>query len=72
MQEHSKTTEKVELYVRLANESVYYNKIKIDPTKIEDPRVFKDEVFVRIDGITVAIKREDWNNLNLKENERYC
>ena len=69
MQEHSKTTEKVELYVRFANESVYYNKIKIDPIKIEDPRVFKDEVFVRIDGITVAIKREDWDNLKLKENE---
>jgi len=69
MQEHSKTTEKVEIYVRFANESVYYNKIKIDPTKIEDPRVFKDEVFVRIDGITVAIKREDWNNLKSKENE---
>jgi hypothetical protein len=69
MQEHSKTTEKVEIYVRFANESVYYNKIKIDPTKIEDPRVFKDEVFVRIDGLTVAIKREDWDNLKLKENE---
>lgn len=60
---------KVEVLVRFANESVYYNKIKIDPTKIEDPRVFKDEVFVRIDGITVAIKIEDWDNLKLKENE---
>lgn len=60
---------KVEVLVRFANESVYYNKIKIDPSKIEDPRVFKDEVFVRIDGITVAIKREDWDNLKLKENE---
>jgi hypothetical protein len=53
--------EKVEVLVRFANEGVYYNKIKIDPTKIEDPRVFKDEVFVRIDDITVAIKREDWD-----------
>jgi hypothetical protein len=61
--------EKVEVLVRFANESVYYNKIKIDPTKIEDPKVFKDEVFVRIDNITVAIKREDWDNLKLKENE---
>jgi hypothetical protein len=60
---------KVEVLVRFTNEGVYYNKIKIDPTKIKDPRVFKDEVFVRIDGITVAIKREDWNNLKLKENE---
>ena len=61
--------EKVEVLVRFANESVYYNKIKIDPTKIEDPKVFKDEVFVKIDNITVAIKREDWDNLKLKENE---
>jgi hypothetical protein len=53
--------EKIEVLVRFANEGVYYNKIKIDPKKIEDPRVFKDEVFVRIDGITVAIKREDWD-----------
>ena len=60
---------KVELLVRFANESVYYNKIKIDPTKIEDPMVFTDEVFVTIDSVRVAIKKEDWNNLKLKENE---
>jgi len=69
MEDHFQTTEKVELYVRFANEGVYYNKITVDPSKIEDPKVFKDEVFVRIDGITVAIKREDWDNLKLKENE---
>lgn len=61
--------EKVEVLVRFANESVYYNKIKIDPTKIEDPMVFIDEVFVTIDGVRVAMKKEDWNNLKLKENE---
>jgi hypothetical protein len=61
--------EKIEVLVRFANESVYYNKIKIDPTKIEDPMVFIDEVFVTIDGVRVAMKKEDWNNLKLKENE---
>jgi len=61
--------EKVEVLVRFANESLYYNKIKIDPTKIEDPMVFTDEVFVNIDGVRVAMKKEDWNNLKLKENE---
>ena len=61
--------EKIEVLVRFANESVYYNKIKIDPTKIEDPMVFIDEVFVSIDGVRVAMKKEDWNNLKLKENE---
>lgn len=60
---------KVEILVRFANESVYYSRIKIDPTKIEDPMVFTDEVFVTIDGIRVAMKKEDWNNLKLKENE---
>jgi hypothetical protein len=61
--------EKFEVLVRFANESVYYNKIKIDPSKIEDPMIFTDEVFVTIDGIRVAMKKEDWNNLKLKENE---
>ena len=59
---------KVEILVRFANESVYYNRIKIDPSKIEEPMVFTDEVFVTIDGVRVAIKKEDWNNLKLKEN----
>jgi hypothetical protein len=56
-------TEKVEVLVRFANESVYYNKIKIDPTKMEDPMVFTDEVFVTIDGIRVAMKKEDWEKI---------
>jgi hypothetical protein len=56
-------TEKVEVLVRFANESVYYNKIKIDPTKMEDPMVFIDEVFITIDGVRVAMKKEDWNTL---------
>jgi len=56
-------TEKVEVLVRFANESVYYNKIKIDPTKMEDPMVFIDEVFVTIDGIRVAMKKEDWEKI---------
>jgi hypothetical protein len=56
--------EKVEVLVRFANESVYYNKIKIDPTKMEDPMIFIDEVFVTIDGIRVAMKKEDWILLN--------
>jgi len=56
--------EKVEVLVRFANESVYYNKINIDLTKIEDPMIFIDEVFVTIDGIRVAMKKEDWILLN--------
>jgi hypothetical protein len=62
-------TKKIEVLVRFANENVYYSKINIDPTKMEDPMVFTDEVFVTIDGIRVGMKKEDWNNLKLKENE---
>jgi hypothetical protein len=55
--------EKVDILVRFANERTYYNTISIDPKKIEDPMVFTDEVFVTIDGIRVAMKKEDWNTL---------
>jgi hypothetical protein len=55
--------EKVDILVRFANEGTYYNTISIDPKKIEDPMVFTDEVFVTIDGIRVAMKKEDWNTL---------
>ena len=55
--------EKIEIYVRFANESNYYNKIKVDPSKISNPRIFKDEVFFNIDGITVATRKEDWEKV---------
>jgi hypothetical protein len=54
---------KIEVLVRFANEGTYYNTISIDPKKIEDPMIFTDEVFVTIDGIRVAIKKEDWNKI---------
>lgn len=56
-------TEKVEVLVRFANEGVYYNTIKIDPSKISDPMVFPNEVFFTVDGIRVAIKKEDWEKI---------
>lgn len=55
--------EKIEIYVRFANEGTYYNKIMVDPSKIKTKNVFKDEVFVEIDNTTVAIKREDWDKI---------
>jgi hypothetical protein len=55
--------EKVEVLVRFANESVYYNTIKIDPSKISNPMIFPNEVFFTIDGIRVAIKKEDWEKI---------
>jgi len=62
-------TNKIEIYVRFANESVYYNKVLIDPSKVSNPRIFTDEVFFTIDGITVATLKEEWQKLNI--NEKY-
>ena len=55
---------KIEVLVRVANEGVYYSRITINPNKIENPTVFTNEVFFTIDGIRVAIKKEDWILLN--------
>jgi len=54
---------KVEVFVRFANESVYYTSIKINPKKIEDPMIFTKEVFFTIDGVRVSVKKEDWEKL---------
>lgn len=54
---------KSELLVRLANEGLYYNRINIDPKNIKDPMIFPREVFFTIDGMRVAVKREDWEEL---------
>lgn len=58
--------EKIEIYVRFPNESNYYNKIKVDPSKITNPRIFTDEVFFNIDGITVATLKEEWKKIGEK------
>ena len=54
---------KKEVYVRFANESVYYNKIKVNPLYIKDVHQTKEEVFCTIDDCRVAIKKNDYNML---------
>lgn len=54
---------KKEVFVRFANESVYYTRIIVDPKKIEKPMIFINEVFFNIDGIRVSVKKEDWEEL---------
>jgi hypothetical protein len=54
---------KKEVYVRMANESAFYSKILVNPNKFENPHFIGEEVFCTIDGIRVAIKKEDWNRL---------
>ena len=58
-------TEKIEIYVRFANEGTYYDKIYIDPSKISNPTIFTDEVFFTIDGIRVATSKEEWKKIKL-------
>jgi len=62
---------KQEVYVRMANESVYYSRITVNPEKFENPHFIGEEVFCTIDGISVAIKKEDWYKLrkNTKQEE---
>lgn len=60
---------KEELLVRFANESLYYTRIKINLEKIKNVLVFPNEVFFSVDDIRVAIKKEDWNNLQEKYKE---
>ena len=58
--------EKVELYVRFTNESVY-SKILINPTKILDINEFGDEVFFTIDNIRVATPLIEWEKIKKYE-----
>ena len=55
---------KQEIFVRFANEGIYYNKISVDLKNIKEPRIFQTEVFCKIDGETVAIKREEWDRIS--------
>jgi hypothetical protein len=54
---------KKEVFVRFANQGVYYTRIMVDPKKIEKPMIFTNEVFFNIDGIRVSVKKEDWEEL---------
>jgi len=55
---------KQEIFVRFANEGIYYDKISVDPKSLKDPVIFQTEVFCKIDGITVAIRREEWDRIH--------
>jgi hypothetical protein len=53
---------KQDLLVRFANEGYYANTIAIDVSKLTDIMKFRDEVFGTIDGIRIAIRRDDYEN----------
>ena len=56
---------KQSVLVRFANEMHYVNIIELDPNKLKDIMRFRDEVFATIDGIRIAIKREDFDAFDL-------
>jgi hypothetical protein len=41
----------------------------VDISKIENPLIFPNEVFFNVDNIRVAIKREDWDQLQEKNKQ---
>ena len=60
--------EKVETYVRFANDCDYYGKILVDPENLKNPQIFDKEVFVTIDNLRVAIPRMEWDRItNIKK-----
>lgn len=60
---------KKSVWVRLDGTSVYGKHIEIDPSKLTNIMKFPKEVFAEIDGIRVAMYKEDFEEL-IKENEK--
>lgn len=54
---------KQEVLVKLAGSTVYNKRINIDPTKLTNILKFPKEVFADIDGIRIAILRDDYEQL---------
>jgi hypothetical protein len=60
---------KQEVLVKLAGSTVYNKRINIDPNNLTNILKFPKEVFADIDGIRIAIKRDDFEQL-IKKNEK--
>jgi hypothetical protein len=56
---------KHEVLVRFANDSYYVNTVTIDPTNLTEVIKFPQEVFATIDGVRIAIRREDFDGFDL-------
>tara|TARA_R110002126_G_scaffold78171_1_gene194826 strand:- start:119 stop:358 length:240 start_codon:yes stop_codon:yes gene_type:complete len=54
---------KQEVLVKLAGSTVYNKRINIDPTKLTNILKFPKEVFADIDGVRIAILRDDYEQL---------
>jgi len=60
---------KQEVLIKLAGTNVYNKHINIDPIKLTNILKFPKEVFADIDGVRIAIKRDDFEQL-IKKNEK--
>lgn len=51
---------KQQVLIRLANESYHSTIINVDPYKFENVNVFPNEVFATIDGVRIAMLRDEY------------
>ena len=54
---------KKKVLVRLEDSMIYKTHIEIDFSKVKNIMLFPDDVFFKIDGLKVAVKREDCDNI---------
>ena len=69
--ETEKKMEKFKIYARFANDMAYYSRININVESLKDPHIIAEEVFCTVDGVRIAIKRKDWDDLNNHILEEY-
>lgn len=60
---------KKSVWVRLNGTNVYGKHIEIDPSKLTNIMRFPKEVFAEIDGVKIAMLKEDFEKLT-EENEK--
>ena len=60
---------KKSVWVRLDGTNVYGKHIEVDPSKLTNIMKFPKEAFAEIDGIRIAIHKEDFEKL-IEENEK--
>lgn len=54
---------KKKVLVRLEESTLYKTHKEIDFLKVKNIMLFPNDVFFEIDGLKVAVKREDWDNI---------
>jgi predicted enzyme related to lactoylglutathione lyase len=55
--------------VRFANEMEYYTFMELDVNKLEKVMKFSEEIFGTINGVRIAMKREDYEQLKTKDEQ---